>query len=226
MTQNGIVGPETPLREIEGMASQQLPQAGTDLALPQGSEPAPRQSSELAPRQSSELALSEAELARKNREEADAILEKAMGLSIAQLLVLEELGRGRSVAAAARKAQINAGTIYRWMRDHAGFIRHHQTLKRDLHAGARSRLDGLLNRAIDAVDGQITRGDGRLGLEFLREMKVTPKSNDVSDEIAPAERSETVVEMVQQRLSVTTNGLDTKTDAEHRNRNEIVTKTS
>ncbi|HEY0908843.1 MAG TPA: hypothetical protein VGD75_01265, partial [Bradyrhizobium sp.] len=56
------------------------------------------------------------------------------------------------------------------------FMQHHESLKRDQYTAAVARLSALTSRAIDAVEGAISRGDGRLALDLLREMKVTAKS--------------------------------------------------
>ncbi len=66
----------------------------------------------------------------------------------------------------------------------------------------------MLNRAIDAVDGQIGRGDGRLGLELLREMKVTARSNEPVEFPSPAEGSERVFQSVQQHSNLPIRGAD------------------
>lgn len=158
------------------------------------------------PKAGTELAPSEAERARKEREVLDAVLEKEVGMSMAQLIVLEELAKGISVSEAARRAEVHNGTIYRWMHHHPAFMKQHQSLKHNLHAAAESRLVGMLDRALDAVDGQIERGDGRLGLDLLREMKVTARSKESSSTSPEAGHCETVVEMVHERVSVSTGG--------------------
>ncbi len=189
MKQNGKMGSTTPTQEHDMTTSVDLPQAGTELAVVN------------------------TELAESKRNELEASLKKSTGLSLAQVIALEAISQGQSVVQAAQMAKVNPGSIYRWMSKDPAFIEHHEIVKRDRLNAVRVRLSALTDRAIDAVERQIGFGDGRLGLEFLREMKVTPKSCDEPR----SERSETVVEMVQKRLSVPTTKSDTKSDREDEN---------
>ncbi len=64
-----------------------------------------------------------------SRKIVDGVLVREVGLSIAQLVALEVLAAGRSVAEAAHRAKVHAGSVYRWMRHDPGFVAQFELLK-------------------------------------------------------------------------------------------------
>ncbi len=125
-----------------------------------------------------ELAESGIESEEVERKALDAALMKEVGLSLAQIIAMEALAKGTSVAEAAAMATVHAGTLYRWKREDVAFIAHFELVLHDLHEAAKSRLTAMQGLALDALEMQLRRGDGRLALDLLREMKVTAKSRE------------------------------------------------
>jgi hypothetical protein len=125
----------------------------------------------------------------------------ASALSVPQMMALEMLASGLSPAVAAQAAGVSRATVYRWLRTDAAFTEAHQTVQRDLRSAAQARLAGMADAALNAVGRALADGDARIALAILRDMKLT--AGDQPEAKRPSAGG-TVVELVQQRLSVST----------------------
>jgi hypothetical protein len=92
------------------------------------------------------------------------------GLSPAQQKAVTALLGGRTVTAAAKAANVDRTTIYRWLRDpyDPAFRNALDQGRQELQAALKTRLLGLANNATDCLEGAMKAGDSKAALALLK----------------------------------------------------------
>jgi len=93
-------------------------------------------------------------------------------VTVDQAKAIEMLGKGHKAMECAKAAGVSRMTLYRWMHKDANFIAAWNAWRRMQVKVARSRLLGLTNTAIDAVETSLTAGDGKLAVKVLERMGI------------------------------------------------------
>src|SRR4051812_27860912 len=99
-------------------------------------------------------------------------LAKVAEVTVEQERAIVLLGSGKTVTAAAEETGVGRRTLHRWMREDPVFIAALNAWRRELRDSTRSQLLGVAPEAVEAVREQVRRGDGRLGLRLLKELKM------------------------------------------------------
>jgi hypothetical protein len=107
-------------------------------------------------------------------EEDDCVLEveKAIlqDLGPKQLKALELMLKGRPVKEIVKKVRVHRGTLHRWVKKNAAFEAAYNQWHEQMRETGYSRLMMLGDKAADAIEKALERGDGRLGMRFLEKM--------------------------------------------------------
>jgi hypothetical protein len=106
----------------------------------------------------------------------DLVLSKAGGLpankwASQKKAALESLAFGRSMKETAELAGLARSTIYKWLKEDAEFRAAYNQWHNEVQHSMRSRVVAMADAAIEAVNSALARGDGRLGMQYLRNMK-------------------------------------------------------
>jgi hypothetical protein len=96
-------------------------------------------------------------------------------LSPKKWAVLKELAAGSGVAEAARAAEVDRHTVYRWMRNDPRFAAALNAWRGQAVKSAQHRLAGLLDAAADSVHRAIHLGHFNIAMEVLRRMGAMEK---------------------------------------------------
>jgi len=106
---------------------------------------------------------------------------------------LDALLSGQTIAAAAESAGVARCTLHRWLED-VGFRARLEARSRELRRHAQVRLVGLIDRAVEAIEGALILGDSRVALAILRGVGVLtdapPKFAESDDPEIAARQSE------------------------------------
>jgi len=86
-------------------------------------------------------------------------------------VVLESLAFGRSMKETAELAGLGRSTIYKWLKEDAEFRAAYNQWHNEVQHNMRSRVAAMADLAIEAVNGALAKGDGRLGMQYLKNMK-------------------------------------------------------
>lgn len=100
----------------------------------------------------------------------------ADGLSPAQEKALMALLAGQTVTAAAKAANVDRTTVYRWLRhpDHRAFRTALEDGRRELRQAMSARLLALLPKAADCLEAALTAGDSKSALALLKGLGFLP----------------------------------------------------
>ena len=96
-------------------------------------------------------------------------LEKKLGLD--KSLALTTLASGKSVAETSRMMGITRMTIYNWLKKDPEFRAAYNQWHNEVQHSMRGRVAAMADLAIDAVNSALAKGDGRLGMQYLKNMK-------------------------------------------------------
>src|ERR1700720_4712091 len=91
-------------------------------------------------------------------------------LSPAQEKALDALLTGQTVTAAAKAADVDRTTIYRWLRDpyRANFRLALERRRREIRYAMEARLLALTTKATDCLEGALTLGDAKAAVALLK----------------------------------------------------------
>jgi hypothetical protein len=107
-------------------------------------------------------------MARNRTRSSDAAGEPR-ALDPTQLVALEALSAGRTIADAAECAGVSRTTVHRWLKDDYAFRAEVNAARHALKQAAMARLDGLCDRAIDVLRQSLEQSnDPRIALEVLK----------------------------------------------------------
>lgn len=92
------------------------------------------------------------------------------GLSPTQEKALVALLAGQTVTAAAKAAEVDRTTIYRWLHDsyRPDFRLALQRGRQELRQAAEARLMAMADKAADCLEGALTLGDAKAALALLK----------------------------------------------------------
>jgi len=92
------------------------------------------------------------------------------GLSLAQEKAVAVLLAGQTVTAAAKAAEVDRTTIYRWLRDpyDSAFRVALDRGRRELRQAMEARLLALASKAADCLEEVLAEGDGKAALALLK----------------------------------------------------------
>jgi DNA-binding phage protein len=92
------------------------------------------------------------------------------GLSPAQEKAVAALLAGQTVTAAAKAAEVDRTTVYRWLRDpyDPTFRVSLDRGRRELRQAMEARLLTLASKAADCLEGVLEEGDGKAALALLK----------------------------------------------------------
>jgi hypothetical protein len=99
---------------------------------------------------------------------APPIKRPRSGLTAIQELALEHITSGVSIADAARAARVDRRTLHRWIRDDARFAAAYNAWRREVVDSGRARVLAMSNRALDAMNAAIEKGDTRVALQVAK----------------------------------------------------------
>jgi hypothetical protein len=91
-------------------------------------------------------------------------------LAADQRKALESLLGGKSISETARAARVSRNTIYFWLRKDANFQAAYNQWRDQLQQSCQSRLLTLTEKAADALEKALERGDARAALALLKGM--------------------------------------------------------
>lgn len=91
-------------------------------------------------------------------------------LSPAQEKALAALLAGQTVTKAAKAADVDRTTVYRWLRDpyRPAFRVALDQGRREMRQAVQARLLALTNKAADCLEGALADGDGKSALALLK----------------------------------------------------------
>jgi transposase-like protein len=92
-------------------------------------------------------------------------------LTAKQRTALESLMSGRSAAETARTLGVARATMFRWLRNPV-FQAEYNQWREQVEASGRARLLALVDKAVDAVENDLERGNGQLGMQLLKGMGI------------------------------------------------------
>jgi len=97
-------------------------------------------------------------------------------LSPAQQNALAALLAGQTVTAAAKPAEVDRTTVYRWFRDRdkPGFRAALERGQREMRQAMEARLLALASKAAACLEGAIAQGDGKAALALLKGLGLLP----------------------------------------------------
>jgi hypothetical protein len=98
------------------------------------------------------------------------------GLSPTQEKALAALLAGQTVTAAAKAADVDRTTVYRWLRhpDSHRFQDAFQRGRRELRQATEARLLALASKATDCLEIALSQGDGKAALALLKGLGLLP----------------------------------------------------
>ena len=85
-----------------------------------------------------------------------------------QTLVLAALLTGATITAAAEVAEVDRTTVHRWLREDFAFQAVLNAAQRDLRREVASRLDHVVQAAVETISAAVESGDVRAALAVLR----------------------------------------------------------
>ena len=106
----------------------------------------------------------------KNTPAAEMARAAAEGLSDKQRNVMIYLAAGHSIAKAARSGHVGRRTVYRWLKEDAGFAAVYNAWRRELTESAKTRLLAMGDDALDTIHNAILAGHVNASLTVAKSM--------------------------------------------------------
>jgi hypothetical protein len=107
-------------------------------------------------------------------EEEDCVLEVEEAilrdLGPKQVKALELLLKGRPVKEIAKKVRVHRVTLHKWMKRNAAFAAAYNQWHEHMQGSVQSRLMMMGEKAADALEKALERGDGRLAMRYFEKM--------------------------------------------------------
>jgi hypothetical protein len=89
-------------------------------------------------------------------------------LTAGQEIALQRLFAGSSVAQAARAAQVDRRTVFRWMQENHHFVAAYNAWQREMVASGRARVLAMNDLALDTVQNAMLKGDTRAAIQVAK----------------------------------------------------------
>ena len=104
-------------------------------------------------------------------------------LTEAQEIALAALVVGKSDTDAAKEADVDRTTLYRWRKNDFNFKAALNRARREMREAVQARLFAIAARATDTVEKAITDGDAKVALQLLRDLRILDgRAADVGDD--------------------------------------------